>query len=207
VREVLSNIADLRGRVRDIVLQQFNEDTVAQKPIEEYRKERDAVEQQIDFVIEQLGSLGRDVATKKMEKLKARLSELDGLLASATRPPRPALDVDSHVDLIVKRLTALSTSDELPSATVRQLLRLLVSRLEVDLETRQARLELALPVGMLHSPSEFSFDMCLNSGTASHTQLEAHGENRLFSLILGRFDCPAEGRPMCISCHRLKEAA
>jgi hypothetical protein len=78
-----------------------------------------------------------------------------------------------------------------------RLLELLISRMQVDLETLEVEIDFAFPswVGsaLRHGP------LGLDSLSAYRERHEAHPENRR---ILGLFLCSSPSKPVCYTCNR-----
>jgi len=91
----------------------------------------------------------RKLMQKQFDQWESRLAALEERVAQVERADTPAADVGATVDALVAKFAAVARSlDTLPPAAVRTLLGTLVTRLEVDLETRAVEVDLAVPDGI-----------------------------------------------------------
>jgi hypothetical protein len=147
----------------------------------------------------------------KFERWEAQSATLEERIAKAKQfVAAPDIDVDAAVRAIAHRFQKWAESiDSLPPSGIRKLLAHVVSRLEVDLVTRQVRMELALPDGVTLSAKEpkqaknGKEPMCLVEKVPSLSFDQAH---RLAELKIAFIDCEGEqGRknvPWCFTCRR-----
>ncbi len=80
----------------------------------------------------------------------------------------------------------------------------LISKIEIDLETLEFELELALPSWAMIDARGLKNTLRLEHGLHMQTG-RATQPHRGF--ILGRFACTASGKPICFDCRRLRRAA
>jgi hypothetical protein len=169
--------------------------------VQQLRKDRERLQQQVDFIIDQLGTLGPELTKKKLTDCRAQLFELDQLIKNTDAPRhRPVSDPEKLVSSLLAQLDDLNGSfDKLPMPSLRRLLGLLISRLTVDLETREIEMELALPSAVVMDSAPNNLTMCLDDSMACLTGIEAHGE----MVPLSRFSC-SYGQPLSPIHHGLK---
>jgi hypothetical protein len=88
--------------------------------------------------------------------------------------------------------------EQMPRHALRALLAVLVSRLEVDLETEQFVLELALPDWAPFDPQRYTAAMGLD---ASSSERSINQTQRGFLILIAVFDCRRRSRA-CFECRR-----
>lgn len=138
--------------------------------------EQARIERQLSFIVDELDAVGRKAATRKAKVLEARLKEIHQHLRRA-RLAKPAADnADAIVGAVCQRLTKLSEDlPSLPPAALRTVLQQFISKLVVDLETRDALVEFALP-------DWGSLDLngvCLDDSLAYKCDNQAHPDHAL----------------------------
>ena len=87
---------------------------------------------------------------------------------------------------------------------LKELARLLISKLELDMETLEFELEIALPSWAMIDADGIKSALRLETNPRMRTSSETQPQN---GLILGRFACLANGKPICFDCRRLRRAA
>jgi DNA invertase Pin-like site-specific DNA recombinase len=147
VRDILLSTSDLKDRlVRQIESQRKQIDADA-NDLPKLEAQREKLSQQIEFVIDSLGSLGRDAAKAKLQQLESKLSAIVEMIEQA-RPTqkKEARSAESIAEEMIAKLTQIAeTMKTLPPPMLRSLLMNLIVRLEVDMATKAIRLELAIP--------------------------------------------------------------
>jgi hypothetical protein len=139
---------NVRDQIVEIMNQQEAERMQESSVISQMKREQEKLQGQIEFVIEELGVVGKDAAKRKIQELETRLAVLNDRIASAQTPRKtksPA-EIELEADKIASRLARLSSKFGLFNAYgLRELIASMVTRLEVDLETRELTMEFALP--------------------------------------------------------------
>jgi len=92
----------------------------------------------------------------------------------------------------------------MPKPLLKQLARLLISKLEIDLETLEFEIEISLPSWALIDAEGIKSALRLEPNSHMRTSAETQPQN---GLILGRFACSASGKAICFDCRRLRQAA
>jgi hypothetical protein len=203
VRDMLAAAPDLRDQVRRAVNRQLK--TVAQDTAEltSLQRQRDELREQLEFVIDTLGTIGKEAARRKIEQLEAQLKGLNERIAKATSVGKIA-DADEQVEAIVARLAKLhDLMDGLPPAALRQLLSAMIYRLEVDLEMRTVELEVAL-LSWTDASKNTSSTLCLDGKRPWPLANEAQHGTVVLSVAFG---CDWSGKRKCFECRRLQRAA
>lgn len=137
------------------------------------RARRDATKRKLALAIDTLDAVGQDAARETLNRLQSEIRSLDDQIRQAERAAPPPLDVDKEVARVTSILTNLGARlHELPPVALRRLLAVFVSKAEVDLETRNVKIELRLP--------EFAWGamegMGLDPMLPCKTGIEAHDE-------------------------------
>jgi hypothetical protein len=174
-----------------------------EKP-EELKKEIQRKQKQLALLTDDVQLDDDDVLTRKCNKIKADIRALNLRLQQI--PQSKQMD-KSGVEAIAAKfakeiLDSLDSLGDSRNVETFRLLELLISRMEIDLETMEVEIDFAFPswVGsaLQHGP------VGLDSLSAYKERIEAHPQNRG---ILGVFRCIRDGRPPCYVCRRIKRAA
>jgi hypothetical protein len=199
VREVIRSIPDLADMLKELILQNMKtvQDDV-EKP-EQLMKEIQRKQKQLALLTDDVQLEDDDVLTRKCNKIKADIRALNLRLQQI--PQAKQLD-KSGADAIAARFAKeiLDSADALGEPHNVQnyrLLELLISRMEVDLETMEVEIDFAFPSwagsALQHGP------LGLDSLSAYKRRIEAHPENKQ---ILGHFRCSKEDKLACYTCKR-----
>ena len=167
VTEVLTHTPRLRELVERTVREQLNATARDGAVLEQLVAERERLREQVEFVIDSVGALSRQVAKAKVDQLEAQLRALNERIVKATAAAAGAtVNVGVAVQVIMDRLYDMAANlHDLPPS-LRRLLSILVSRLEVDLETRTFEMELALPLWAAFDDAAYEKAMCLEDKSA-----------------------------------------
>jgi|GEM_PF-1824704 len=165
-------------------------------------QDQELILSKIEFWVTQLGDLGEDVVVAKVKPLKDDLAQIRRSLSQNLPVAIPTMPADEIVT-VVRQLCAeyLATLTEASSAAVRQILQILVQRMEVDLETREVEIDLGLPSWSLNASHLNTGDSCLDNPIFRNGVIEAYGD---WSIPLAYFSCTHEriGRHPCWTCRR-----
>jgi hypothetical protein len=168
-------------------------------------RERDEVrEEYLDLL--GLGKHGRELARQKIQQCERRLSELEARITAAdlhtgagTNPAEQARAIAAQLAGAARRL------DKMPRPLLKRLAAALISRIEIDMETLEFELELALPSWAMIAPKQLTDALRLEPGSHMQTGRETQQDDRRF--VLARFACTASGKPICFDCRRRRRAA
>jgi len=146
-----------------------------------------------------------DPVVRKIKYAKLKIAHLKAAIREAgSTPNRFTRDPNVNIKLLADKLEKFGRKiDPSEVQVVRAVLELLISRLAVDLNTKEFELELAFPSWLgnaLQGPRIAGLDELLTWKPF----IKAHPENQE---ILGVFQCDADGKPMCYACRRLPKAA
>jgi hypothetical protein len=150
VKDVLLDVPNLRQRIERSIEQQRQTLDTKRQNLAPMLAERDEIAEQLRDALK-LGPSSRKLMKQQFDQWEARLAALeqDIAMAETSASGTPELDVEGIVQAVTDRLAHMAASlDGLPPAAVRNLIGTLVSRLEVDLETREVEMDIALPQGV-----------------------------------------------------------
>jgi hypothetical protein len=202
VRDMLFNADDIEQRIRSTVEQQLALGRVNESDADQLRREREQLRNQLEFIIDSVGQLGRELAAKKVEDIESWLKDIDQRLDRANeKTPSAAIDINAHVRAAIKGLQQLAENwNTPPKAILRVILAETVVRLEVDLMTRSVELELAIPIKSSNA-GVASVRMCLDSSSLQSSVNEAY---RLATVV--SIDCDWKMQDRCFDCQRRRAA-
>lgn len=177
VRRTLVSLTDLRERIEKQVRATLQSRTDIRARRDELVAERDAIRSKLELVIDTFDPAMKELTERKLAELRGRLRIVESQLVECAEPDAgDEADVAAIVDDTVAAVERLAeTIAEAPPATLNRLLKILVSRLVVDLETRDVELEIALPTTL----DARELTMCLVEGSACKPCNETHPPARL----------------------------
>ena len=146
LRLILTETDYLRPKLRAIVLDQVRGAQRGDNDTEKLKAEQAKIERQMSFLLDDLDEVGRTTLKQKMTALQNRLKQIHSEIRRAATTQPTVADADLIAEKVCDRLSQLG--EELPSmpvAAARSVLQQFVSKLVVDLETRDAEVEFALP--------------------------------------------------------------
>jgi hypothetical protein len=153
-----------------------------------------------------LGRHGRDLAKQKMIQIERQLDELEMRIIQANQVVGQDIDPNQRAAEIVKEFGKIFLNlHSIPKPLLKQLARLLISKLVIDLETLEFEIELALPTWAMMSADGVRDALRLDRDLHMKTSGETQPQETLF--FLGRFECSPSGMPICFDCRRLRRAA
>ncbi len=205
VELVLQKLPDMRGRLIKSIGKEIGikmKDNVHRKRLTAEQKD---VKEEYRLLIGSIGKHGKELAKQRIAQLEAKLDSLDARMQAADAVAGSKIKPESQADRIIHTLTSGEPAlRSMPPSLVRQMLSLLISKLEVDLNTLDFELELSLPSwAMIHADAldrQLRLVPNLRTQTGNETQHRNH-------LILQRFSCTSQGRPICFVCRRMNRAA
>ena len=147
VRTLLLQADQLRPRIEAAIQAQMASADKDNTDLAALRDQRHKLQQQVEFVIEELSAIGKDAAKNKIGQIETQLANLDDRIARAGKPGKAgSIDLTVVADRIIARLGDAATRfDEMPPYATRTFLGAVIEKLEVDLVTRQAEIALRLP--------------------------------------------------------------
>ena len=200
VRDQLLSTPELKDRLVRQIKTQRQKSSVNATDLTKLESERAKISQQIEFIVDSLGTIGRDAAKTKMQQLEAKLTgiaeRIELAKSTTTADVRPPDDI---ADEMIAKLTKIATTiNSLSLPTIRALLTSLIARLEVDMANKAVSLDLALPIGKNGSV------LCLDDKVAQSSVNQAH-----YAIQLDSADCSYRrvGRIPCFSCLRSSRRA
>jgi Resolvase, N terminal domain/Recombinase len=167
-------------------------------------RERDELQDEYKDLIA-MGRHGRELAKQKIMQLERQLDELEMRIRAANDAVGKEIDPTQQAAQIVKEFGKIfETLPSMPKPLLKQLAQLLITKLEIDLETLDFELELGLPSWAMIDAEGIKSALRLEPNPHMQTSAETQPQN---GLILGRFACSASGQPICFDCRRLRRAA
>ncbi|HZN68085.1 MAG TPA: recombinase family protein [Tepidisphaeraceae bacterium] len=207
LREVLSQAPQLRGIVRAELQRRYDDCVIDGESVDALMARRGELKKAMEFVIGSLGKLGQELARKKAMEIEAEAKALGERIvkAMAVAASKAAPDIDADAAQVIKGMQRMLRSiDKLRPAPLRRLLRLLVPRVEVDLETLGVQIDVALPLWAALNEKALRESLCLDAKSPWQSANEAQNAH---SLELAVFRCSSTPRPFCLACRRLHRAA
>lgn len=204
VRDVLAERPALEQIIRAEVEKQ-NQSSPPEVSREQIDREIKRKQKQINAALDQLtGDDGVDTAIQ--QKLATYRTEVSRLSLSLNQIPKakPVVDADAITHRIIDDLQKFSeTIDDQDNELVREMVGLLIGKMDVDLLTRETDVELNLPHWLIAAFSSGSA-MSLAQASAWKTRNEAHHA----AAVLAAYKCrQTTPRPVCFECVRLRPAA
>jgi hypothetical protein len=206
VRDVVQSAPDLEAMLKHSILQNMKsvqDDT--EKP-EQVKKEIQRKQKQLALLTDDVQLDDDDVLTRKCNKIKAEIRALHQRLQIPQHKQVVKMDADAIAAKFAKELLASAGALGDPhNEQTFQLLELVVSRMEVDLETMEVDVDFAFP-SWIGSVLQQIGPVGLDSLSAYKPRMEAHPEN---SIKIADFRCNHTGQRggECFHCHRLRRAA
>ncbi len=203
--EIFAQVPDMTAALEEAVKAEQTLRTRDNHERSELLIERDEIREEYQDLLG-LGKHGRELARQKIQQCERRLEELESRIASADRHTGAALKPADEARAIVAELAGVARGlDKMPNALLKRLAAILISKIEIDLETLEFELELALPSWAMIDTKALKNTLRLEHGLHMQTGRETQQHDRGF--LLGRFACSASGKPMCFDCRRLRRAA
>jgi len=197
IREVLSDLKGLRNKVVEMVRDRIAQAAGHRLNTADLKSELQVIDEKLAFIVEEVGGGGGDALRLKARQLQARRAEVERhLREGALALPPSDEDAEKTADAVVAQIRTLSEGMAQGCLTsIRKLVKLLFSKLAVDLKTRTVHMDLRLP-------SWVALDSVgLDHALACETTPEANAEN---DRILARFEClyKMKYENRCFNCHR-----
>jgi hypothetical protein len=206
LREAMANRPDVRGAVERALKKRAAQQDQGSTDRASLEKELNRRQRQIATAIDSL--TGDDAADRPIQERMARYRQDVSRLTTALRAtplPPVEIDPDSIANRIAAEMADLSENffqDDLE--TVRQIVGLLVGRMEVDLRTKDVEIDLHIPDWLAASLSRQSA-MGLDAVLASKRCNETHSSE---GVKIATYRCrQTPTRPVCVDCHRVRKAA
>lgn len=200
VRDVLLSAPALKARLIGQIEHQRQRADNDSTDLDKLEIERMKLCQQIEFVIDSLGSVGQDAAKTKLQQLEAKLTAVISRIEQARAATKiETRSAESIAGEMIANLTKIAaTIQTLPMATLRPLLMALIARLEVDMTTKAVKIDLAIPSWGSENA------LCLEDKAVQRPVIQAQ-----MTIPLDSADCSYRrvGRHPCFNCRRTRRAA
>ncbi|HEX8524848.1 MAG TPA: hypothetical protein VF669_21530 [Tepidisphaeraceae bacterium] len=142
VRAMILKTPGLKDRLVAQIEAQRKQNDAAVTDLTKLEKEKAKLAQQIEFVIDSLGSVGQQAAKPKLQQLESKLTtvteQLERARSTAKADVRSAEAVAN--DMIAKLTKLAGTLQMLPMPALRSLLMTLIDRLEVNMATKAVQM-------------------------------------------------------------------
>lgn len=167
----LTSSKRIKQAIRGLVRRELRSESHNDKTLAELKREIAAIDQKISFVVDEVDVIGKDAARAKLQQLRACRQDLEKKVRRASGSRLQLDDPEAVAQAVCERLADLAGQlPSLPPTAVRNLLKLFVAELVVDLETRDARVTFALPEDV-----EVDLEkVCLDERSACKPFNEAH---------------------------------
>ncbi len=177
LQKALLSAPMLRGRLHAAIENNVKSTAGGNEEIEQIRTQRGKVEQQFDFITENLGLYGPQKSRQLLEQARVQLDDINRRLAKLENQISiPDDEIKDKIDRLIQRLTEIpSTLEYIPRQTLARLLQIFVAKAEVDIDSRHLELEFRIPRWMLDDPDARS----LKGPLAYETTLEASASDSL----------------------------
>lgn len=204
VSEVLKGDETLRDRIIGFVETEAQRTTPTEQ-IADMQKRRDQIRRRTELIVSTLDEETLADARAELDRLKSERRTLEEQIAAAEAAMKMQLhDPQAVADAVLAQLRSMAANiADMPKFALRQLLALVVSRIDIDMETKSAEVSLMVPL----DEKIFLGDLCgvkpmrLVGTSASSTSNETH---QSLSVSLGRFEC-AEHRVPRAADRRVKD--
>lgn len=200
ISEIMRSAPDLRGRIERIVEQQ-QRNMPTPKSIDDLRVRRQAIADRALQLAQTFGEESMADIKPELDRLNAERRAIDEQIALAEeldiQEARPVAEV---VDAVVARLGQLADQlDGSPPALLKDILGAMVSRLTVDLETKNVEAYLQIPPWASLKGDQNLF---LGRGSSSSTESEEQAASRALARIICEYNIQASR-----ACYRCRRAA
>ena len=101
--------ADLREQIVETIKRETAKTGADEGLLAQLRQERGQIRNQIEFVIEELGSIGREVAKTKIKQLESRLASLNDRIEHASHSRTTNDQINPNADEIVAQLSEIGS--------------------------------------------------------------------------------------------------
>lgn len=201
VQAVLSHTDDLADRINRSVTAQLAQMSADGEDLIALRQKREAVRKRLEFVVANLDPATLAEATGAISRIRQELQSIDQQIATKeTASAMQSLDPALIASRVRERCLALTSGlADCPKHQLRELLRLIVDRIIVDMETKSFEIHLALPNWIMEDAPACTMRPGTNSQSSTRTPTHPLGA---LKMALG--DCHAErrrGKP-CYRCQR-----
>ena len=132
------------------------------------KRERQVLNDQIDFYVNQMGMLGTQEVSQKTDPLRNKLRDVRNRIEMVERLATSSrINVEEIVERVKKNCTKIMESLEgLGRLQLRHLLQGLIKKIVVDLDTRETTMEVHMPSWMVNSDSNVIERVCAENATA-----------------------------------------
>jgi hypothetical protein len=189
VAKVLMTDETLRDRIIGFI-EAESQRIIPTEKIAELQKKRDQLRRRTELIVSTLDDETLADARSELDRLKSERRSLDEQIAAAEAAIQMQnIDAQAVADEILGQLRSMAANiADMPKFALRQLLGTVISRIEIDMETKAANIQMTLPL----IEKNFIGDlggleaMRLVGTSASSTSYETHPDIRI---KIGEFHC------------------
>jgi hypothetical protein len=201
LRQAISSYDDIRPTIVSVLQQDQQSLASDRDDLPKLRRERQAVEDSIDFYVKDMAVLGVDAVRRKADPLRHKLIDFGHRIEAAERALlKEKPNVSAVADSVERRCGELASSlAGMSRLQVRTLLQSLVPKMVVDLETRETEMEVAMPSWVIDN--DVTLGICADGGLSRQT---SNCANQNWAIPLGTFRCQQQhvNRKQCMVCSR-----
>jgi len=184
IRTTLGKLPDLRDRVKQAILAEQRSRQSDERDRKTLETERETIRRKLELIVDDFDPQARALIQPKLAALQGQLRSIEARIARAAAGPDAGTDTEERIEAVLEAIQHLADLlESAPPATLALLLQSLISKLIVDLETRDVELEIALPAHLDSGPIR----MCLVDSSACKSGNQTHPDHRLLMAVC-RFD-------------------
>lgn len=151
---MLNRMPDLKPRLRRLIKAEFASTSHGDADISVLTARKAKLQQQREFVMENVDVVGKDEARQRLARLNGEVGQIETEIAQLRdREPWNHDRVERTVEALVALLSEMPRRlRDMPIPAVRRVFEVLLMKAEVELESRTATFELALPRWAVEQP-------------------------------------------------------
>lgn len=200
LKQAMSSCGDIHPTVMAVLEEDEKSLSSDRDELPNLQRERRATEDIIDFYVNDMAMLGSDALRRKTEPLRLKLLDLNQRIETAERAVVKKPNVRVVAQMVEQKCREVAASLEgMSRIQKRWLVQSLVSKMEVDLETRETTMEVCMPSWALTGNATDS--VCAVPISDYRT---FKGANTEWAIPLGVFHCVQHivKRHACMRCSR-----
>jgi DNA invertase Pin-like site-specific DNA recombinase len=202
VAQVVAADDGLRQRIMGFIESEIQKTTPGAQLVE-LQERRERIRRKTALIVSNLDDETLADAREELDRLKTERRTLDEQIAAAeAASAMQSVDPAAIADAVVAQLHEMAAqANDMPTFALRALVKAIVGRVIVDMETKAVEVELTLTSDLPLAVQDGIKPMRLAATSASSSSYETHQRIRI---DLGRIDCAEDrigGRP-CYQCQR-----
>jgi hypothetical protein len=200
VKDALLNTVDLKELL--VAILDAESQSAVSVDVEALKKQREALKKRVELIVATFDEESLADAQSEMQKLHAQRRTLDEQIAAATAAARPKkIDVESVAKELMEEIeNFFDNLVSLPTHLLKESLRLMITKLTVDMKTKALEIEVGLPKAMLQTAFFDEKAMRLVTTSESSTAYQTHQH-----VALAAIDCDwiKKSNQICYNCRRI----